>query len=147
MIERPTYNRYFHQIAEIISTRATCPRAQVGAVIIRDNHIIGAGYNGAPAGRPHCLDVGCYPLNSHCQRAIHAEQNAIGHAASIGVALAGSILYVYFNRLTSTHYMEDNKVKRMEEFPCYQCGTLAQAAQIDSIRVIMSDEYWGIYTR
>jgi dCMP deaminase len=89
------------QIAHLVKTRATCPRRQVGAVIVRDRHILSTGYNGAPAGLPHCpqqgphLDWpdGCMRAG-HCIRALHAEQNAILQAAKLGVSLQDSQIYV-----------------------------------------------------
>lgn len=56
----PTWEQYFHGIAAAVSLRATCPRASVGAVIVSEGHrILSTGYNGAPPGEAHCLDVGC----------------------------------------------------------------------------------------
>lgn len=93
---RPDWPAYFNAIAEVVSRRATCPRASVGAVIVSANHrILATGYNGAAAGQIHCDDEGCVMEGGHCQRAIHAEVNAVGYAARHGVSLEGSTLYVY----------------------------------------------------
>ena len=46
-------------IARLASTRSTCLRRQVGAVIVKDKKILATGYNGAPMGLKHCLDIGC----------------------------------------------------------------------------------------
>lgn len=59
MTARPTIHTYFMNIAKVVATRSTCLRHHVGAVIVRDNHIITTGFNGAPSGTPHCLDIGC----------------------------------------------------------------------------------------
>lgn len=81
------------QIARTVATRATCPRASVGCVLVRDRRILTTGYNGSPRGVPHCTDAGCILVNDHCQRTTHAEANAIVQGALHGVNLSGSIAY------------------------------------------------------
>ena len=89
------------QIARLVATRATCPRRQVGAVIVRDRRILATGYNGAPRGLPHCpvggqdhdWPDGCMRAG-HCIRSLHAEQNALLQAAMIGIACEGTTIYV-----------------------------------------------------
>lgn len=61
---RPSFDDTFMEIAGIVAKRGTCPRLQVGSVIAVDNRIIATGYNGSPAGLPHCSEVGC--LQSPC---------------------------------------------------------------------------------
>ncbi|MFQ6015524.1 MAG: cytidine/deoxycytidylate deaminase family protein [Anaerolineae bacterium] len=91
---RPSWDEYFMRITFEVARRSTCPRAQVGAIIVKDKRILTTGYNGAPEGLPHCLDVGCSLVDDHCLRALHAEQNAIIQAALHGVQVAGSSIYV-----------------------------------------------------
>lgn len=81
------------EIAKTVSTRATCLRRSVGAVIERDRRILTTGYNGAPRGVPHCEEYGC-DTTQRCQLAAHAEQNAIAQAAANGVSCKGATLYV-----------------------------------------------------
>ncbi len=89
------------QIAHLVKTRATCPRRQVGAVIVRDRRILATGYNGAPRGLAHCPSggqdhdwpAGCLRAG-HCIRSLHAEQNALLQAAMIGVPCDGAGMYV-----------------------------------------------------
>lgn len=81
------------QIARTVATRATCPRASVGCVLVRDRRILTTGYNGSPRGVPHCTDAGCILVNDHCQRTTHAEANAIVQGALHGINLSGSIAY------------------------------------------------------
>ena len=81
------------QIARTVATRATCPRASVGCVLVRDHRILTTGYNGSPRGVAHCTQVGCAVFNDHCLRATHAEANAIVQAALHGVTLAQSTAY------------------------------------------------------
>ena len=76
-MERSEWPEYFFNIARIVSTRATCPRRQVGAVIVSGNRICSTGYNGSKPGAPHCTDVGCDIKSNHCKRTIHAEINAV----------------------------------------------------------------------
>ena len=95
---RPSYDSTFLAVAEIISRRATCPRARVGAVITINNRIVATGYNGAAPGAAHCDDVGCFLIEAegdHCQRAIHAETNAIAQAAQLGISTSGGTMYFW----------------------------------------------------
>lgn len=91
---RPSWDDYFMSIAFQVATRSTCDRAHVGAIVVKDRRILTTGYNGAPAGLPHCDEVGHLMIGGHCVRTLHAEQNAIIQAALHGVGVAGSALYV-----------------------------------------------------
>ncbi len=89
------------QIAHLVKTRATCPRRQVGAVIVRERRMLATGYNGAPKGLRHCPEngpsndwpIGCMRAG-HCIRSLHAEQNALLQAAMLGIACDGATMYV-----------------------------------------------------
>lgn len=102
MIDRPPWDEYFMKIAEDISTRSTCIRRKVGAVIIKNKRILSTGYNGAPAGISHCSEKTCLrsinnvPSGERHElcRGLHAEQNAIIQAAFHGVSIAGSSIYI-----------------------------------------------------
>lgn len=129
---RPDWDTYFMEIMESVAKRATCGRGRAGCVIARDNRIISTGYVGSPPGLPHCDEVGHLMIQStdegsdddtmhdHCVRTIHAEQNAIVHAARNGVALDGATLYC-----------------RME--PCSVCARMIIAAGIK--RVVCQKKY------
>ena len=109
-------------IAKLAATRSTCLRRQVGAVITKDKKILATGYNGAPVGLKHCLDIGCLreelgiPSGERHElcRATHAEQNAIVQAATHGVSIKDSVLY------STTH-------------PCILCSKLIINAGIKKI--------------
>jgi len=116
------------EITRVVSTRSTCLRRQVGALIVRDKRILSSGYNGSPRGLKHCSDSGCLreemgiPSGQRQElcRGLHAEQNAIVHAAYHGINIAGSTLYV-------THQ------------PCITCAKMIINAGI--IKVIFAGEY------
>jgi dCMP deaminase len=88
------WDKYFLAIAKIVSTRATCPRKSVGAVLVKDRNVLATGYNGSVSGFDHCTDKGCLIVDNHCLRTVHAETNAILQAAKHGTALAGATCYV-----------------------------------------------------
>jgi dCMP deaminase len=100
--ERPNWDEYFMEIAEVVRKRSTCLRRQVGAVIVRDRQILTTGYNGVPRKLKHCAQVGCLreklnvPSGERHElcRGIHAEQNAVVQAAVHGISIAGSTIYV-----------------------------------------------------
>jgi dCMP deaminase len=99
---RPDWDSYFLKIAFAVSERSTCDRAFVGCVLVLEKRILTTGFNGSPAGLPHCEEVGHLMVDGHCVRTIHAETNAIIQAALHGVSTKGSTCYV-------TH------------FPCINC--------------------------
>jgi dCMP deaminase len=98
---RPGIDEYFLKIASVVAERSTCLRHHVGAVAVRDKHILTTGYNGAPAGLKDCLELGCLRdqqgvasgTRHEICRAIHAEQNVIVQAALHGISLAGATIY------------------------------------------------------
>jgi dCMP deaminase len=96
-VERDPFARIWmdwaHRLAE---GRSTCTRLKVGAVIVSaDNVPLVAGYNGSPPGQPHCTDVGCLlDDQGRCKRCIHAERNAVNHAARHGIRLDGATMFV-----------------------------------------------------
>jgi len=127
-LNRPDLDSYFMEIAKVVSTRSTCLRQKVGAVIVKNKRILATGYNGAPSGLPHCEEVGCLreklnvPSGERHElcRAVHAEQNAIIQAAVHGVSIAGGTLY-------TTHQ------------PCIMCAKMIINAGIK--RVVYGKKY------
>ena len=91
---RASWDDYFMNIAREVSTRSTCDRKFVGAVIVRDKSILATGYNGSIRGLGHCDEEGHLMEDGHCVRTIHAEANAIIQAARNGVRIDGASIYV-----------------------------------------------------
>jgi len=99
--QRPSWDTYFMNITALVAQRSTCTRRAVGAIIVKDKRILSTGYNGAPTGIRHCLEVGCLreslqvPSGERHElcRGIHAEQNAIIQAAYHGVSVKNAVLY------------------------------------------------------
>jgi dCMP deaminase len=99
--QRPSWDEYFIELADLVASRSTCLRRQVGAVLVRKERIIATGYNGAPRGLGHCLELGCLraemgiPSGQRYElcRGVHAEQNAIINAAYYGVSTQDTVLY------------------------------------------------------
>jgi dCMP deaminase len=94
MTQRASWDEYFMRIAVEVSSRATCDRKHVGAVIVRDKSILATGYNGSIRGQSHCDEDGHMMEDGHCVRTIHAEANAIIQAARNGVRIDGATVYV-----------------------------------------------------
>lgn len=98
---RPSWDKYFMDITVLVAKRSTCLRRSVGALMVKDKRILSTGYNGAPSGLRHCIDVGCLREDLNVTsgerhelcRGIHAEQNAIVQAAFHGVSIMGATLY------------------------------------------------------
>ena len=101
-LSRPDIDEYFLKVASVVAERSTCLRHHVGAVAVRDKHILATGYNGAPAGLKDCLELGCLRDEMNIEsgtrheicRGIHAEQNVIIQASLHGVSLEGATIYV-----------------------------------------------------
>ena len=121
-MERPSNDEYFMDMARLVSTRSTCVRRRVGAVIVKDKRVLSTGYNGSPKGTRHCEDLGCIreqmgiPSGTRHElcRGVHAEQNAVVQAAYFGVSVKGATIY------TTT-------------YPCSMCAKILINAGIDEI--------------
>lgn len=102
MDNRPSWDSYFMKIAEDVSTRSTCIRRQVGAVLVKDKRILTTGYNGVPSGISHCNEKNCLrtklniPSGERAElcRGLHAEQNAIIQAAYHGISVRDARIYI-----------------------------------------------------
>jgi len=123
--QRIPWDEYWMKIVNDVATRSTCLRRQIGALVVKNNVIVSTGYNGAPKGFPHCLDVGCRrdKLNiasgerhEECV-GVHAEQNALLQA---GRAAESATLYV-------------------NAYPCKICAKLIINAGI--IKVVITGDY------
>jgi dCMP deaminase len=112
---RPTWDEYFMATANLIASRSSCVRLNVGCVIVtagdRKNRLVAAGYNGYLPGTPHVSRL----RDDHEQATVHAEQNAIADAARRGSSVDGCTAYV-------THY------------PCINCAKILAAAGISEIK-------------
>ena len=127
--KRPSWDEYFMEVCEAISKRATCDRGRSGCVIAKDKQLLVTGYVGAPAGLPHCDEIGHQmkqlihedgKISNHRVRTVHAEQNAICQAAKRGIPIDGATLYC---RMT----------------PCRTCAMLIINCGI--IRVVCQSRY------
>jgi len=125
---RPTFEATFMEMCSLVSRRTTCPRRAVGAVIVKDNHVLTTGYNGAPKGFPHPIETGCIreelgipsgEFSDVCP-CLHAEQNAILQAALFGVSVKDGTLYCTTQ-------------------PCTQCARMVVNAGIR--KVVFEQEY------
>ena len=125
---RPDSDEYFLKIASVVAERSTCRRHHMGAVAVKDKHILTTGYNGAPSGLKDCLELGCLrdergiPSGERHEicRGIHAEQNAIIQAALHGVSLEGSTIYCTHTPCVLCAKMLVNaKIKRFVSFGKY----------------------------
>jgi dCMP deaminase len=99
--KRPSWDEYFLDMAQLVAKRSTCLRRHVGAVLVKDKRILATGYNGAPRGLVHCLEIGCLreklkvPSGERHElcRALHAEQNALIQASLYGISVKDSTVY------------------------------------------------------
>ncbi|MBI4039766.1 cytidine/deoxycytidylate deaminase family protein [Candidatus Daviesbacteria bacterium] len=117
---RPSWDEYFLQISDLVSTRATCQRLKVGAILVKDKKIISTGYCGAPKKVPDCFEVGCFMKDGHCVRTIHAEINAVTQAAFHGITTSGATVYANW-------------------LPCYNCAKVLINAGVE--RLVYRREY------
>ena len=120
MSKRIDWATYFMNIAKEVSSRSTCDRKHVGAVIVRDKTILSTGYNGSIKGLQHCDEIGHEMVDGHCLRTTHAEANAIVQAAKNGVSINNAEIYVTAS-------------------PCYNCFKLIANS---GIKTIYYDEFY-----
>jgi dCMP deaminase len=134
---RPDWNKYFIEIAKVVSTRSTCLRRKYGAVIVKDRVIISTGYNGAPRGAENCIDLG------KCKRremqippgeryelceAVHAEQNAIINGSP--ERMKGAVIYI-------AGFEDEGGFA--DGTPCKLCNRMIKNAQIKEIVYLKRD--------
>lgn len=121
-MERPSNDEYFMEMAQLVSSRSTCMRRRVGAVIVKEKRVLSTGYNGSPKGTKHCEELGCIRVKMNVPsgtrhelcRGVHAEQNAVTQAAYFGVSVDGATIY------TTT-------------YPCSMCAKILINAGIKEI--------------
>ncbi|HJV44589.1 MAG TPA: dCMP deaminase family protein [Bacillota bacterium] len=121
---RKSWDLYFMDMAYMASTRATCPRRFVGAVLCKDKKLLGSGYNGAPMGVGDCYEEGCMLVQNYeeedgqlvkkerCTRTIHAEQNLL-------------LFTDRDDRVGATVYVTDQ--------PCWVCANLLANSGVTEI--------------
>jgi dCMP deaminase len=146
-LARPSWDEYFMQIARVVATRSTCLRRHVGAVLVKDKRILTTGYNGAPRGLPHCLEVGCLreqlgiPSGERQElcRGLHAEQNAIIQAAYYGVSIEGATLYCTHQPcITCAKMLINAGIKRIifeEPYPDELAEQMLREAKVELIKI------------
>jgi dCMP deaminase len=141
---RPDVDEYFLKIASVVAERSTCRRHHIGAVAVRDKHILATGYNGAPSGFKDCLELGCLrdelgiPSGTRQEvcRGIHAEQNVIIQATLHGVSLEGSTIYCTHTPCVLCAKMLVNaKIKRYVSFGEYDDNSFKELFREAGIEV------------
>lgn len=134
---RKDWDEYFMDIAKQVSSRATCPRKRVGAVVVRDRTILSTGYNSAIRGAEHCDDVGCLMEDGHCVRVVHAETNAIVQAAKNGVNIDGSTVYTIASPCWPCFKILANAgIKRIVYLEFYRDERIFNAAKLAQIELL-----------
>jgi len=143
--QRPSWDKYFLKITEDVSSRATCIKRRVGALIVKDNQILATGYNGAPKGFSHCTEKTCLRKKMNVPsgerhelcRGLHAEQNAIIQAAVHGVKIQGSTLYCTYQPCVICAKMMINAgIKRLVYAGGYPDKLAAQMLKDSQIKVV-----------
>jgi len=141
---RVPWDQYFMHIAQVVSSRSTCHRKFVGAVIVRDKTILSTGYNGSIRGMPHCTDVGHMMEDGHCVATIHAEANAILQAAKNGVMIEGATLYVTASPCWSCFKQSANAgVRRIcfgEFYRDERIFKVAEQIQLDLVHIPLNED-------
>ena len=144
--KRLDIDEYFLKIASVVAERSTCRRHHVGAVAVRDKHMLATGYNGAPSGVKDCLELGCLrdelniPSGTRHEicRGIHAEQNVIIQAGLHGISLEGSTIYATHTPCVLCAKMLVNaKIKRLVSFGSYNDEEFIELFQEAGIEVAL----------
>lgn len=88
---RYSWQKMFIEIAKVVAKRSADPHTQVGAVLVKDNHVIGVGYNGAPKQFKYDFD---WHSSEKYDYVIHAEMNAVANSNAMGVNCDGADIYL-----------------------------------------------------
>jgi len=147
--KRPDFDEYCLKIASVVAERSTCRRHHMGAIAVRDKHILTTGYSGAPAGAKDCLELGCLRdeqgiasgTRQEICRAIHAEQNVIIQAGLHGVSLEGSTVYCTHTPCVLCAKMLVNaRIARFVSFGRYNDDTFIELFKEAGIKVDMREK-------
>ncbi|MFQ3675490.1 MAG: cytidine/deoxycytidylate deaminase family protein [Endomicrobiia bacterium] len=146
---RPSWDEYFLKLTFLVAERSTCRRHHVGAVIVRDKHILTTGYNGAPSGCKDCLELGCLreelkiasgERHELC-RGVHAEQNAIIQAGSHGINIKNATIYCTHSPcLICAKMIVNSKIKRFvtyKDYPDENFKNLFKEAGVEFVQLSM----------
>lgn len=145
---RPETDEYFLKIASVVAERSTCRRHHIGAVAVKDKHILSTGYNGAAAGLKDCLELGCLrdemniPSGTRHEicRGIHAEQNVIIQAALHGISLEGSTIYATHTPcILCAKMLVNARIRRFVSFGRYDDNAFQGLFQEAGIEVDMAE--------
>ena len=148
-VQRPDIDEYFLKIATVVAERSTCLRHHVGAVAVRDKHILSTGYNGAAAGVKDCLELGCLRDEQNIEsgtrhevcRGIHAEQNAIIQASLHGVTLEGATIYCTHSPcILCAKMLANARIKRFVTFGNYADNSFTDLFKEAGITFELHDE-------
>lgn len=129
MAERPSKHQYYMRIAQAISTRGTCLRRLVGAIIVKNDRIISTGYVGSPRGEPNCVDINIcrrkkvnVPSGQFYEicKSVHAEENTLINAAASGVNINGATIYLFSAPRSKEAYPKGQEPSTLY-LPCYRC--------------------------
>ena len=124
--KRLAWDEYFAAQALLISNRATCNRAKVGAVLVKDHKVVATGYNCSVSGTEHCLDHDCLMVEGHCVRTLHAEVNAILQGAERGIPKGFTAYVTHFPCLNCTKQLLQVGCKRVVYIHQYRIDDYAQ---------------------
>ncbi len=156
METRPSWQKYFSDMAVLVAERSTCMRRKVGAVLVKDNQIIATGYNGAPKHLAHCEHAGCMRQNNSIPsgqrhelcRGVHAEQNAIIQAAINGVSSHGAELYCTNHPCSICAKMIINaEIKTVYIIDAYPDELASQLLKEGEVELIHYNKDSGVLTR
>ena len=123
---RPERRPWMMTMAYLVAIRGSCPRRQVGSVLVKNGRPVSAGYVGSIPHSPHCDEVGCEIVNGRCLRTIHAEVNCLSQAGRLGIVTTGTLLYT-------------------TDFPCLACQKQILASGIAI--VYYHREYQDVFSR
>ena len=143
-LTRPDSDEYFLKVASVVAERSTCRRHHIGAVAVKNKHILATGYNGAPSGFKDCLELGCLRDEMNISsgtrqeicRGIHAEQNVIIQATLHGVSLEGSTIYATHTPcVLCTKMLVNARIKRFVSFGKYDDNAFVDLFEEASIEL------------
>ncbi len=146
--KRPDIDEYFLKIASVVAERSTCLRHHIGAVSVKNKHILTTGYSGAPSGAKDCLELGCLrdelgiPSGERHEicRGIHAEQNVIIQAGLHGVSLEGSTVYcTHTPCVLCAKMLVNSKIARFVSFGKYNDDNFIELFREAGIQVDMKE--------
>lgn len=131
-MSRSSWDTVWADVARAVSRRSSCTRAQVGAVLVKENRVVATGYNGPASGYPGDTDLGC---TAWCARASQQPQQQAGYGFSCPSIHAEANALLYASRRDA-----EQATLYVTHAPCADCAKLISNSGVARVVLLQEPE-------